>query len=275
MKIGWKRDKMDKNYEKEFYKYLINHSYRSLGDIVNSLNGKVLDEVRADIISDIEYILNTTKRSGSYLDALEWLNVAGHKQYFLMLNDLIKKINDGSGSMHSTEIPVQQNIEELDSYVDPGGQDQELGIFVITAFNVAHETDYENVDMIHANGLNREYSRRFLQDVIMQGTGIDSDGNYLTIDWSQGRPSDAANTNFVYVDGVRGASGRILEDGISIAVDPSVIPLGTWVNIEGFGLRRADDTGGEILGNHIDVFMDVPRIEALEFGVQNRNVTIP
>ena len=40
-----------------------------------------------------------------------------------------------------------------------------------------------------------------------------------------------------------------------IAVDPGVIPLGSEVYIEGVGARRAEDTGGDIIGNTIDIYM--------------------
>ena len=40
----------------------------------------------------------------------------------------------------------------------------------------------------------------------------------------------------------------------SVAVDPSVIPLGTEVYVEGIGMRTADDTGGAIVGDHVDIW---------------------
>ncbi|GGA51180.1 3D domain-containing protein [Paenibacillus physcomitrellae] len=56
--------------------------------------------------------------------------------------------------------------------------------------------------------------------------------------------------------GTKTASGTRVEEGRTIAVDKNVIPLGWWVYIEGLGFRRAEDTGGAIKGNKIDVYYD-------------------
>ena len=45
--------------------------------------------------------------------------------------------------------------------------------------------------------------------------------------------------------------------GIStISVDPSVIPLGSLVYVDGYGKAIAADTGGAIKGNIIDVYVN-------------------
>lgn len=41
-----------------------------------------------------------------------------------------------------------------------------------------------------------------------------------------------------------------------VAVDPNVIPLGTIVEVEGYGIALAADTGGAIRGNILDVHLD-------------------
>lgn len=56
--------------------------------------------------------------------------------------------------------------------------------------------------------------------------------------------------------GTKTASGTRVTEGRTIAVDKSVVPLGWWVYIEGIGFRKAEDTGGAIKGNKMDVYFD-------------------
>ena len=58
-----------------------------------------------------------------------------------------------------------------------------------------------------------------------------------------------------------------------IAVDPSVIPLGSKVWVEGYGYAVAGDTGGAIKGNKIDLFMS-SKSEAYDFGRKKVRVKI-
>ena len=60
------------------------------------------------------------------------------------------------------------------------------------------------------------------------------------------------------------ALGRRAGKGI-VAVDPRVIPIGTRLYIPGYGFAVAGDTGGDILGNRIDLGFDSWR-EAMLFG---------
>lgn len=58
-----------------------------------------------------------------------------------------------------------------------------------------------------------------------------------------------------------------------IAVDPSVIKLGTKVYVEGYGYAIAGDTGGSIKGNKIDVFFPTKN-EAFKWGRKNVKIKI-
>lgn len=63
-------------------------------------------------------------------------------------------------------------------------------------------------------------------------------------------------------------------EGIStVAVDPSVIPLGTYMYIDGYGYAVAADTGGAIKGNKIDIYYDYEQ-ECNNWGVRSVKVTI-
>ncbi|MCI8646548.1 MAG: DUF348 domain-containing protein [Firmicutes bacterium] len=75
---------------------------------------------------------------------------------------------------------------------------------------------------------------------------------------------------YSYTGGGTTAMGTKARVG-EIAVDPSVIPLGTKVYVEGYGFARAEDTGGNIKGNTIDVYKS-SESACLNWGV--RYVTI-
>ena len=81
------------------------------------------------------------------------------------------------------------------------------------------------------------------------------------------RPVDENGNVIVY-----GSIGVRLEAGVSIAVDPRVIPYGTQVVINGH-TYKAHDTGGNIVGNRIDVYFDNHQ-EAWDFGTQYAEVFV-
>lgn len=80
--------------------------------------------------------------------------------------------------------------------------------------------------------------------------------------WANNRPN-----GIVY-----GAIGEELKEGYSIAVDPTVIPYNSEVIING-KTYEAQDCGGAIKGNRIDVYFENHN-DALEFGVQYAEVFV-
>ncbi|MED3760923.1 LysM peptidoglycan-binding domain-containing protein [Peribacillus frigoritolerans] len=62
-------------------------------------------------------------------------------------------------------------------------------------------------------------------------------------------------------------------DAKVIAVDPSVIPLGSKVYVEGYGYATAADTGSAIKGNRVDIFVPNEQ-DAVNWGVKNVKVQI-
>ena len=151
--------------------------------------------------------------------------------------------------------------------------------FQITHYTMALEDDplYADDALVDAKGLNEKHRRGFLyggRGVLMQGSGLASNGQYITIDWGKGGPK-GTNTTFKY--GIGGKSGSP-EPWKTIAVDPSIIPMGSRVEIEIYkdkGAFLANDTGGKIKGRHIDIFVGgVSVAEANQRGTKRSKVTI-
>ena len=62
------------------------------------------------------------------------------------------------------------------------------------------------------------------------------------------------------------ATGKEIKEGM-IAVDSKIIPLGTRIEIKDMGVFVAEDIGGKIKGNRIDIYFETKE-EAKEFGRQ-------
>lgn len=68
------------------------------------------------------------------------------------------------------------------------------------------------------------------------------------------------------------STGVMPEVGRTVAVDPKVIPYGTSIEIDGFGVRIAEDTGGAIKGKKLDIFVQTTA-EAFQLGRQ-KNIDV-
>ena len=67
------------------------------------------------------------------------------------------------------------------------------------------------------------------------------------------------------------ATGTKVTPGRTIAVDPTVIPYGSQVYIEGYGFRTAEDCGGWVKGKHIDMAVNT-HDDAMSSGLKNAGV---
>jgi 3D (Asp-Asp-Asp) domain-containing protein len=87
-------------------------------------------------------------------------------------------------------------------------------------------------------------------------------------------PSGASLGTFVvtcYDDHGTTASGAGTGSS-TVAVDPSVIPLGSKIDIAGVGDRVAQDTGGAIKGRRLDIWLPTAS-DCARWGVQSRQVS--
>ncbi|QDI92452.1 peptidoglycan-binding protein [Salicibibacter halophilus] len=99
--------------------------------------------------------------------------------------------------------------------------------------------------------------------------GSDAEGETYTME-ATAYTADCEGCSGVTAEGTDLNNNR---DANVVAVDPEVIELGSTVHVEGYGEAVADDVGGDINGERIDLHMATQE-EAEQFGVQDVEVTV-
>lgn len=87
-------------------------------------------------------------------------------------------------------------------------------------------------------------------------------------EWAYKRPLDENGNVIVY-----GATGIVLKQGVSVAADTSIYPMGTELEIEGMGTYTVHDRGGAIKNNRLDIYFNT-HADALDFGVRTVRVRV-
>lgn len=136
--------------------------------------------------------------------------------------------------------------------------------FDVTCYVISLEQDFLTSPMVLAVGLSVEHHEGFLNDVKLQGSGLALNGTYIHY---QGNNVFSPKACAVTKSGV-------CANGDTAAVDLRVVPLGSDISVEGIGDKSADDTGGGILGYHVDLFYGVRRQACLQFGHHPHNVDL-
>lgn len=141
----------------------------------------------------------------------------------------------------------------------------------------------------------QEYAREFIREYVVPAVPqVVARGSASSVDFVLGALTDTASPDFRYSRRITmeataytayfcctgkhpgdpwfgiTASGRHVEHGI-VAVDRTVIPLGTQLYVEGYGFALAADVGSAIRGYKIDLFMYNVN-DARRFG--RRDVTV-
>lgn len=106
----------------------------------------------------------------------------------------------------------------------------------------------------------RLYNKKFLAEVRMNGSGLQTDGKYIHWLGQKFGPDTCARTK----------SGICAVDKQSAAVHPTVIPRQSTFSYRPDTSRwHAIDTGGGIDGYHIDLFFGFRRDDCMNFGVDH------
>jgi len=158
--------------------------------------------------------------------------------------------------MRGDEIQVLQKML-TDAGVYSGDID---GVFGNTTFRAVQ--DFQRIHGLAVDGVVGKQTWTYLERA---GAEPSRYSRTLVVTASAYTAYDDGNSN-------RTSRGNPVHKGI-VAVDPNTIPLGTRLYIPGYGYAIADDVGGAINGNRIDLAFD-SRGQALEFGVQRVTVYI-
>lgn len=179
----------------------------------------------------------------------------------------------------STVVKRDENAAKGSTKVIQNGQEGEK---IITTKLV-----YENGKEVKRDVINEVITKNPVQKIVAVGTlstiSVSRGGNVLYKSLIRARAT-AYSAGFSstgkspgdknYGKTASGTTVRRNPNGYStVAVDPRVIPLGTKLYIEGYGFAVAEDTGGGIKGNAIDVYFETDG-ECNNWGVRNVNVYI-
>ena len=170
----------------------------------------------------------------------------------------------------TVEVPVVVQYERVDTL--PKGEEKVLQEGTVGLDEVEEEIHYKQGDVIDTKELQRKTITPMQPKVVQVGTReVEASRSYdrvrevITMEATAYLPTDGGG------DGIT-ATGIRARHGV-VAVDPNVIPLGTRVYIPGYGEAIAADTGGDIVGNRIDVVLE-DYGSAMQFGRRTVDVYI-
>jgi uncharacterized protein YabE (DUF348 family) len=131
-----------------------------------------------------------------------------------------------------------------------------------------YDVEYRDGKEVSRKLVSEEQTQEVQDQITGYGTKIDF--NNVPSDLKYSRSFQVRAVSYYFPGTPRGASGGLCTYG-TCAVDPKVIPMGTKIFVQGYGYAVANDTGGAIKGNTIDLYMEDSR-QCRMWG--SRNVTV-
>ncbi|WP_099224445.1 G5 and 3D domain-containing protein [Listeria costaricensis] len=255
------------------------------------LNVSLDDKVKNDMNIDIDRAIELTLKNGDKNETV-WTtkNTVGD---LLAEKNITVDGDDRVSPAKDTKLTSDMNIEV--AYVDKKSEEKVEQIAFDTVYKddanlekgqekvvtegkngekkVKYDVTYENGKEVKRDRVSEENVSDKQDKVVARGTKeavqtvaatSSSNASTQTVSHSDSSAAPSGGKTFTmestaYSGGGTTATGINLSanPGIKVvAVDPSVIPLGSKVWVEGYGVAVAGDTGGAIKGNIIDVYFD-------------------
>ena len=169
----------------------------------------------------------------------------------------VKKVAIASDTRRIPNPEISRGISRTVS----GGRDgEEIQTWKVT---------YHDRQEVNRSLMDRQITSQPVDKVVEVGTGQSVSRAGEVIRFKEAL--DVVATAYTYT-GYNTSSGTVPAYG-TVAVDPSVIPMGTRLYIEGYGYATALDRGSAIRGNRIDVFLESEN-EAYSWGVKRVRIYI-
>ncbi|TFB21336.1 LysM peptidoglycan-binding domain-containing protein [Filobacillus milosensis] len=243
--------------------------------------GDSLSELAQEYGTSTENLMDNNNLSSYVIMPGEKIEIDNKKQVEVMKGDTLSEL------ARDLEVDVKEIKEwnNLDSSLILVGQDLELQLPLdalkdFNEFKEERKQEAKEVQQTSASSEEKAVSSNNQRS--KQNTASKDNAHQASQTNNQSEDGETISvTATAYTADCSGCSG-ITATGINlnanpnmkvIAVDPNIIPLGTKVYVEGYGVAIAADTGGAINGNKIDVHVPT-KAEAYEWGVKTVEVEI-
>jgi 3D (Asp-Asp-Asp) domain-containing protein len=230
------------------------------------LEKRLRETYKSDDVTFLSVMLGANDFSDflTRVDALETI-AESDRQLINSINESKKSLEEKINSLAAKQQELAKILESLNAAQQNLIAAKEQQQSVVNSLQAQKLANEGQLAQLQSEAASIEARMNQLQSQ----SSINGDGN----DYN---PPPAGGTSFTMIASAyclagRTATGMPVGRGI-IAVDPSVIPLGTRVHVSGYGDAIAADTGGAISGNRIDVWL--PCDEAYAWGVRTVTVTV-
>ncbi|MDR7002159.1 LysM peptidoglycan-binding domain-containing protein [Neobacillus niacini] len=224
---------------------------------------------KGDTLWDLSRVHNTSVENIQKLNHLtteliypgDKLTVAQEKHHIVKQGDTLWDI----AMEHDTSVSLIKEWNHLNTdLIHPG-----LNLLIYEGINTNNTVVTEKAVKLSAPSVKAESTQEESAPAVKAASTSNSSSKEITV---------KATAYTAYCEGCSGTTATGINikanpDKKVIAVDPSVIPLGSKVYVEGYGEAIAGDTGGAIKGNRIDVFIPSEQ-NAVNFGVKQLKVKI-
>ena len=188
--------------------------------------------------------------------------------WLITRKEYLKKINDVQNNLATVQnelIECKKNLKATQSELEQSQanyQFEQEKVLQLTDNLASINNELETVksELEDANGTISDLKNSEYKLVYM--------GDFKLTHYCPGYHGEPCGTG----DGITATGTKVVE-GRTIAADPNVVPYGTKVYIEGYGWRTAEDCGGGVKGNHIDIAVS-DHSSAMSMGVKNGGVWI-